>query len=95
MIESISRSLPAAAAGSNRLWNNDESFGKIITDMLKETNQQMLDADKAIEAFAAGKIENVHDVMIATEKASLSFQLVMQVRNKVIEAYQELMRMQV
>ncbi len=95
MIERLSSAVGATGGSSNRLWNKDESFGKIITDMLKDTNQQMLDADKAIEAFAAGKIENVHDVMIATEKASLSFQLTLQVRNKVIEAYQELMRMQV
>ena len=49
--------------------------------------------DKA--QFLTGEIENVHDVMIAVEKAGISFEMLMEIRNKMIEAYHELMRMQV
>ena len=78
-----------------KVWDSKESFGQILVDMIKDTNQLMLDSDKALTDFAAGKIDNIHDVMIASEEASLSFQMTMTVRNKVIEAYQEIMRMQV
>jgi flagellar hook-basal body complex protein FliE len=52
-------------------------------------------ADGQIEAFVAGEQENLHEVMIAMNEAKLSFQLMTEVRNRMLETYQELMRMQV
>ncbi|PAP75771.1 flagellar hook-basal body complex protein FliE [Rubrivirga marina] len=52
-------------------------------------------ADAQVEAFVAGETENVHDVMIALNQAELHFQLLTEVRNKLLDGYQELMRMQV
>ena len=52
-------------------------------------------ADQQITAFVAGEQENVHEVMIAMNEARLSFQLMTEVRNRMLETYQELMRMQV
>jgi flagellar hook-basal body complex protein FliE len=52
-------------------------------------------ADATAVTMAAGGPVDLHDVMIASEKAALGFQLALQLRNKVVEAYQEIMRMQV
>ena len=52
-------------------------------------------ANKAIEDFLSGNTEDVHSTVLATQRADLTFEMFMQVRNKVISAYQEIMRMQV
>ena len=71
------------------------SFGKILKDSIKEVNQLQHAADVSIEQLAAGKTKNLHETMIALEKADISFRLMMEVRNKIIDAYHEIMRMQV
>ncbi|VAX24049.1 Flagellar hook-basal body complex protein FliE [hydrothermal vent metagenome] len=67
-------------------------FGAVLGDALKEVNQMQLDADKAIEDLVTGKSKNLHETMITLSKAEIAFKLTMQVRNKVMEAYQEVMR---
>jgi flagellar hook-basal body complex protein FliE len=52
-------------------------------------------ADRELQALATGQTQNLHQTMIALEEAKLSFQLLVQVRNRVLEAYQDVMRMQV
>ncbi|NMA64938.1 MAG: flagellar hook-basal body complex protein FliE [Clostridiaceae bacterium] len=71
------------------------SFKDIIVDALKNVNTLEQESIKMTEDFIAGKTDNIHSVMIASEKAAISLQFVMEVRNKVLEAYQEIMRMQV
>ena len=80
--------LPAAKVES-------ESFGQIFKDLISETNQLQSEAGKIAEKFALGEISDIHEVMIAAEKAGVAFELVLEIRNKLIEAYQEMMRMQV
>jgi flagellar hook-basal body complex protein FliE len=70
-------------------------FSQFLRDALGSVNSLQLQAEKASIDLAAGKVEDVSQVMVATEKASVALQLTMQVRNKVVEAYQEIMRMQV
>jgi flagellar hook-basal body complex protein FliE len=72
-----------------------ESFGKALTDALKDVNRLQLEADQAIRSLEVGKTGSLHEAMIALEKADVSFRAMMQVRNKILEAYQEIMRMQV
>ncbi|MDT8901287.1 flagellar hook-basal body complex protein FliE [Anaeroselena agilis] len=79
---------PAGAEGG-------KSFGQFLADSLGEVNKLQGDAQQASMNLAAGKIQDVSEVVIATEKASIALQLTMQVRNKVVEAYHEMMRMQV
>ncbi len=67
-------------------------FDNTLSEALKEVNDMQLNADKAIENLVTGKSKNIHQTMIALGKAELAFKLTMQVRNKVIEAYQEVMR---
>lgn len=71
------------------------SFGKLLKESLQRLNQSQIEADKTIKSFLSGEIGDIHKVMLAVEKASLSLRLALQIRNKVIEAYQEIMRMQI
>ncbi|EGA89015.1 flagellar hook-basal body protein FliE [Planococcus donghaensis MPA1U2] len=85
----------------NQLFNNVkpenkvEGFGQIFKDALQEVSAAQNESDKLTNQLITGEVQDVHEVMIASQKASLSLQMTMQVRNKVVEAYQEVMRMQV
>ncbi len=72
-----------------------DSFGKFLTEALNQVNELQAQAEQAGVDLAAGKSTDIHNVMIATEKANLAVELTVQVRNKVIDAYQEIMRMQI
>ncbi len=69
----------------------DSYLGRLISDV----NEKQLAAGDAVNGLLSGEDIPLHRVMIATEEASVSFQLLVEVRNKLLEAYQELMRMQV
>ena len=71
------------------------SFADTLTESLDKVNDLQKEADLAIEDFATGKTRNIHETMIAVNKADLAFRLTMQVRNKIVEAYQEVMRTQI
>ena len=71
------------------------SFVDILKDSIGKVNRLQVEADHASQELLLGKDKNIHQVMIAIEEANLSLQLVMQVRNKIINAYEEMMRMQV
>jgi len=72
-----------------------DRFGNFLTAAMDNLNRQQQQVDHLNDQFTKGQISDVHQLLIATEKASLGLQLTVQVRNKVIEAYQEMMRMQV
>ncbi len=71
------------------------SFGSVLKDAIMDINKLQNDADKAIAKVQLEDAGSIHDAMIALEKAGISFQVMMQVRNKILDAYQEVMRMQV
>jgi len=71
------------------------SFADVLKNKVQEINELQLDADKAISRVELEDSGSIHEAMIALEKASISFRAMMQVRNKILEAYQEVMRMQV
>ena len=83
--------VPARAAQAQPV----AQFGNWFTQELESVNAQMVSADRSVQQLAAGGSANVHDAMIQLEQARLSFQLAIQVRTRVLEAYQEIMRMQV
>jgi flagellar hook-basal body complex protein FliE len=72
-----------------------EGAGKFFSELVSKVNEIQVQSDKAIQGLASGENKNLHEVMIAVEKSSISFQFMSQVRNKALEAYQEVMRMQV
>ena len=75
------------------LTSNQSPFGKMLTDSLKQVNRLQVEADSSINDLATGKQPDIHRTMIAMEKASISFEMLMQIRNKVISAYDKIMRM--
>lgn len=72
-----------------------ESFSTVMGEMVAQVNANQQASDKAIQALATGESKGLHEVMIAAEKASVSFQFLAQVKSKVVDAYQEIMRMPV
>ena len=74
---------------------NGVSFKKTLGSFVNDVNETQLKADSSIEDFATGKITNMHEVMISMKKAEMSFQFLMETRNKLVEAYKEVSRMQV
>ena len=72
-----------------------EDFSKFLGEMVDKVNQNQQSADKAVQNLVTGEAKGLHEVMIAVEKSAISFQFLTQVRNKALEAYQEIMRMPV
>ena len=71
------------------------NFADTLKNAIGEVNKLQKTADVKMQQLASGKSENIHDVMIASEKADIALKLMVQVRNKVINAYNDIMRMQV
>jgi flagellar hook-basal body complex protein FliE len=75
------------------------SQGKTFTEMLRESmdqvNTQQVQADTAIKELVAGRSKNIHETMLTIERADTSLKMMMQVRNKILDAYKEVMRMPV
>jgi len=70
-------------------------IGETFENLLDETANNLSESDRLTRESAAGGPVDLHDVMIAMEKADISLRLLVQVRNKALDAYQEIMRMQV
>jgi flagellar hook-basal body complex protein FliE len=66
-----------------------------LKESLRDVNELQIEADKAVEELVVGKSKNVHETMIALNKADIAFRMTLQIRNKMVEAYQEIIRMQV
>ncbi|MDQ0253717.1 flagellar hook-basal body complex protein FliE [Evansella vedderi] len=72
-----------------------DAFKDMLNKAIKDVNKAQVESASMTERFVRGENVELHDVMIASQKASISLQTTVEVRNKVIEAYQEIMRMQV
>lgn len=74
---------------------SDISFNELLKVAVNKVNDAQVQSDIATDKLVRGENIELHDVMITAQKASISLQLAMEVRNKAVEAYQEMMRMQV
>ncbi|WNS77170.1 flagellar hook-basal body complex protein FliE [Bacillus sp. DTU_2020_1000418_1_SI_GHA_SEK_038] len=72
-----------------------KSFASVLKNSIQELNNLQNESDKMTEKLVKGENVDLHQVMIASQKASVTLQATLEIRNKVIEAYQETMRMQV
>ena len=72
-----------------------ESFEKTLKKFITDVNSLQNQAAESTVDLAKGEVEDVHDVMIAVEKANIAMELMLEIRNKIVEAYQEVMRMPV
>jgi flagellar hook-basal body complex protein FliE len=90
----IQRTLPQPAAASRETAGGGGAFGEFLKNAIDQVNTLEKDSNTELQKFLDEKTD-LHSVMIALEKADLSFQMMMQVRNKIVQAYQEIMRTQV
>jgi flagellar hook-basal body complex protein FliE len=74
--------------------NEGMSFLDTLKEKLDEVNDKQIEAENVTEAFIKGEDVDIHEVMLKSEEAKLSLQMAVQIRNKLVEAYQELNRMQ-
>lgn len=75
--------------------DNKVSFADFLKDAVNQVNDMQISAQKSNDLLAAGQVDNLHQVMIESEKADIALQYTIQVRNKIMDAYSEIMRMQV
>ena len=73
----------------------DVSFGNVLKDAISTVNELQHQSNTEIQKLMTGETQDLHTTLIAVQKADLSFQMMMQVRNKIVMAYQEIMRTQV
>ncbi|MCX7667141.1 MAG: flagellar hook-basal body complex protein FliE [Gemmataceae bacterium] len=87
-LPSLTPTRPAAAGGAGG------SFGQVLTNVLSAHTQAAQNADQAITNLITGKTTDLHTVTLAAAQADLSFRLILELRNRLTEAYQEVMRTQ-
>jgi flagellar hook-basal body complex protein FliE len=78
-----------------RVEKTNTSFSEILKDSINKVGELQKDANEQTEKLVKMEGQDIHNTMIAVEKADLSFQLMMQIRNKIINAYEEIMKIQV
>jgi flagellar hook-basal body complex protein FliE len=88
--EGLGEPIPLEGAQSE----NQKTFADLVSDAINSVDGLQKTADKDVKNIVMGKSDNVAEAMIAMQKAQLSFQMLLQVRNKVVQSYQELSRMQ-
>ncbi len=72
-----------------------QTFAETLNTVLGNVNRVQLEAEEAVDSMLTGNLDNIHQVMIKTEEARLSLQLTGQIVSKVLDAYQEVSRMQI
>jgi flagellar hook-basal body complex protein FliE len=91
-LQAVSAVAPGMLGGNTA---TSTSFGDMVSQGLNQVSDQLKTSQADLQSLAAGNVENLHQVMLRLEESRMSFQLMMQVRNRLLESYQELMRMQV
>ena len=88
-------SLPSIGGTPGPPSTGGAAFGSVLTDAISKVEIFQNNASTSVEKFLSGEGEELHKVALATQQADLSFQLFMQVRNKIVTAYNQVMQMQV
>jgi len=84
-----------ATKGIQPTEKSTKAFSEALKDSIDQVNQLQKTAGASVTDLATGKDQELHQTMIAVEKADVSFRLMMQVRNKILSAYEEISRMQI
>lgn len=72
-----------------------ESFSDFLSNALNQVNQLQVDSSEYKRKLALGEVDNLHDLSIASEKADVAMQITLSIRNKIVEAYKEILRIQI
>jgi len=96
-INSITPLFPAMTrqTDTSAVSQSERKFGDILSSTLKSVNSLQVNGDNAIKQLQTGDAKHLHDVMIAVEEADISLRMLVQMRNKALTAYEEIMRMQI
>ncbi len=84
-----------AAASQATAGAHGTGFMNSLQQAISKANDLQLEANQATEALMTGQTQNIHQTMVALQEADVSFQLMMQIRNKLVTAYEEIQRMQI
>lgn len=90
----VSSALPNIAADVAKSGGHEQGFADTLKSAVQQIDASQQEANARVTELLAGGNQDVHGAMIAVERASLSFELMMQVRNKMVSAYQEISRLQ-
>ncbi|MWL90527.1 flagellar hook-basal body complex protein FliE [Cupriavidus sp. SW-Y-13] len=88
----VAQAEPAATSVAR---TSQASFGGMVGAGLQQVNQSLLVSQQDMQNLAVGNVQSLHQVMIRLEESKIAFQLMLQVRNRLLESYQDVMRMQV
>lgn len=94
MVDRIEGLGPLSQSGKTQK-KNENNFSETLKEALEKVNDIQKKAEKAADDFAQGRISNIHEVIIEAEKASIALRLTVEVRNRIVEAYRDIMRMQI
>ncbi len=87
---------PEAAPAAGQARRGDSlPFADLVRDLIQDTSHQQGAVDESLQQLVTGETDSIHDVVLAASRADLAFRLVMEIRNRLISSYQEIMRMQV
>jgi flagellar hook-basal body complex protein FliE len=94
-VSKVFQSNAAVSTSATTPYEAQKNFASVLKDSIEKVNQAQNQSDVMTEKLARGENVDLHQVMIASQKASITMSATIEIRNKVIEAYQEVMRMQV
>lgn len=94
-IEGLGSLIPESIQPQKAKQLGGENFGSTLTDLIKDVNQDQITSNNMVEKFVSGEGVQLHEVMIAGEKAKTSLELLMEIRNKTVDMFKELTRMPV
>ena len=84
-------SIASAGAGKS---GNQMPFADLVKGLIQDTSNQQLQVEEGVKQIVTGETDSIHDVVLTASQADLAFRLVMEVRDRLISSYQEIMRMQ-
>jgi len=87
--------LPLRIPGTEKAGEGDGSFAGVLEKFVDDVNSLQNRASQSIEKLATGEVSDVHQVMIAVEEANTAMEFMLEIRNRIVDAYQEIMRMPV
>ena len=90
---SINHDLKNLSKDRSKATNTTTPFGEFLKNSINEVNKLQSDANMSVKKLATGEEKDIHNTMIALQKAEVAFELVLQVQNKLMTAYDELRRM--
>lgn len=94
VIKDVDRSIKNVVIESPKNEDHSKSFAAVVSEAIENVNQTQVESDIAIENMLTGKSRNIHETMVAMEKADVTLKLMAAVKNKALDAYNTIMRMQ-